>query len=771
MFLKQVELQGFKSFANKTTLDFTRALQTRDGARHYGITAIVGPNGSGKSNIADALRWVMGEQSLKSLRSKKSDDVIFAGSAKQRKMNTAQVTLHFDNTDGSMPVEYREVSVSRTVYRDGAAEYRINGAKARLLDVVDLLAHAGLGKGSYSIVTQGMTDALLSATPLERRAIIEDAAGVKPFQIKKQRALRKLETTRTNLERVATLLQEIAPHLKTLKRQADRAAKAEDVAAQLRAKQEQLYHYRWQNFSREHEEALAEIASLETQLRTAQKDVDALTAELQKQARDMEARAADGDADIIKQKRTLSEALAQARKELAIIDGRVAVERERVSREIAALKSRVPVDAQYVQTHLEAVAQQAEDALAQDDVTVLQKALRTVRDALKTLRADVQRGSVEVDTTAQKKRLQEESAQKIAAITHTRAALEEEIAQKEAESAQLDKALADGAAAERAARAAFFAQERVLRDKEHALRVVREKHNDAKIRVARVEVRKEDLAKAIMSELGITPQELQTHTCPPVEDEARLEQEVARFKVRHESIGAIDPLVIEEYKETQERFDFLTSEQDDLHKAMNDLVAVVKEMDAEIDKAFKKAFTFINNEFQSYFRMMFGGGKASLKKVDVTPKRAERTQDATDEGAQEDEADEDVAAHEQDVHIGIALQATPPGKHVTDLAQLSGGERSLVSLALLFAVIAFNPPPFVVLDEVEAALDESNARRFGNILDALAQRTQFVIITHNRETMRHASVLYGVTMNQDGVSRLLSVTLESAEVQSESGAA
>ncbi len=757
MFLKKIELHGFKSFAQKTTIDFTAAMHTINGARHYGITAIVGPNGSGKSNVADAIRWVMGEQSMKSLRSKKSDDVIFAGSSTQRKMNTASVALYFDNTDGSMPVEFGDVVVSRTVYRDGSGEYHINGAKARLLDVVDLLAHIGLGKGSYSIITQGMTDAFLSATPLDRRRIIEDAAGVRPFQIKKQRALTKLDSTRVNLERVAGLIQEIEPHLKMLKRQADRAAKAEDVAKELTERQKQLYQWRWNAFKTEQSSALKELEQRNAALQSAQKEVDALSHELRMQAQKMEARASAGDAELLKEKRVIGDKLAAARKELAIIEGHMALERERIAREIAALKSRVPVDSQYVRAHLDTMAKNIDSVLQNEkmNVEILKNALAKARKAIVSLNADVERGSVEVDTRAQKERIRKEGDEKILAITQKRATVEERIAKYEAALVAVDKKLADGAAAERAARAAFFEQERVLRDKERALNALRDAYNEAKIRLARVEVREEDLKRLIMTELNMTPEDLEACVCEPVEDEAHLEQRVARLKVQHESIGTIDPLVIDEYKETQERYDFLTQEYDDLQRAIVDLVTVIKEMDQEIDKAFKKAFSFINNEFGLYFRMMFGSGKASLKKVTFAPRHqnVQASEDVTED-------DESTVKKDDDVQIGIAISATPPGKRVNSLAQLSGGERSLVSLALLFAVIAFNPPPFVVLDEVEAALDESNARRFGNILKALSKKTQFVTITHNRETMRHASVLYGVTMNQDGVSRLLSVKID-----------
>ena len=217
MHLKKLEISGFKSFANKTTLDFSFS---RAGVPV--VTAIVGPNGSGKSNIADAIRWAMGEQSMKNLRGKKSEDIIFAGSGKKARLGSAQVTLFLDNTDKKIPLEFEEVLITRKIFRSGEGEYLINGSRVRLQDVVDLLAKAGIGKESYSIINQGMADAVLSATPLERRSIIEEAAGVKQYQIKKERAIRKLDSTRENLNRARDLAEEIKPHLRMLKRQAEK---------------------------------------------------------------------------------------------------------------------------------------------------------------------------------------------------------------------------------------------------------------------------------------------------------------------------------------------------------------------------------------------------------------------------------------------------------------------------------------------------------------------------------------------------------------------
>src|SRR6185436_15053370 len=230
MYLKRLELQGFKSFAAKTVLDFDP-----------GLTAVVGPNGSGKSNLADALRWVMGEQSLKLLRGKKSEDVIFAGSDKKSKLSFAEVALTFDNKDRKIPLEYSEVVITRRLYRNGESEYLINNQRARLLDVVDALMRSGFGATNYAVIGQGTIDQMILAGPAEVKNLIEEASGVKPYYIKREKTLRRLDTTSENLSRVSELLAEIEPRLRSLRRQAKRMEERESIAKELASLQMEFF--------------------------------------------------------------------------------------------------------------------------------------------------------------------------------------------------------------------------------------------------------------------------------------------------------------------------------------------------------------------------------------------------------------------------------------------------------------------------------------------------------------------------------------------------
>jgi chromosome segregation protein len=320
MFLRRVEISGFKSFANRTVLDFAPEGKLPEGVSR-GITAIVGPNGSGKSNVADAIRWTIGEQSSKNLRGKKSEDVIFAGTAKRSKIGTASVTLFFENHDHRIPLEYDEVSITRKLHRSGESEFLINGAKVRLLDIADLLAKAGIGKDSYSVVTQGMSDAALNATPADRRSMFEDAAGVKQYQIQKERALRKLVSTKENLVRVDSLLAEIEPHLKMLKRQAERAAQGKDVAERLLSKQIDLYGFLWHSFQSEKGTLSDDVSASPAKRR----NLSVIPTRSVKNSGELSGTLEEGGKsdELLKESSVFRERLNAIERELAIIHGRV----------------------------------------------------------------------------------------------------------------------------------------------------------------------------------------------------------------------------------------------------------------------------------------------------------------------------------------------------------------------------------------------------------------------------------------------------------------
>ncbi|MEZ5226027.1 MAG: AAA family ATPase [Acidimicrobiales bacterium] len=224
MYLKSLAIKGFKSFADPATLEL-----------EPGVTVVVGPNGSGKSNVVDALAWVLGAQAPKAVRSQKMDDVIFAGTAKRPALGRAEVSITIDNSDGTLPIEFSEVQVTRTLFRTGESEYAINGVSCRLLDVQDLLSDSGVGRQQHIIVSQGQIDAVLNARPEDRRQIIEEAAGVLKYRKRKERSERRLASTDDNLARLSDLVREVKRQLKPLEKQANAARRHGDLITELTA--------------------------------------------------------------------------------------------------------------------------------------------------------------------------------------------------------------------------------------------------------------------------------------------------------------------------------------------------------------------------------------------------------------------------------------------------------------------------------------------------------------------------------------------------------
>lgn len=876
MYLEKLTIQGFKSFANRTELLFQR-----------GIAAIVGPNGSGKSNVADAMRWVLGEQSLKIIRGKKSEDVIFSGSDKKTRLGMAEVTLTLDNREGRAPIDYKQLTVTRRIHKDGSSEYLVNGSQSRLSDIQLLLARSNIGQRTYSVIGQGQVDAVLVATPMERKQFFDEAAGVRPFQMKKEQAENKLAATRENVAQAQLLIDEIAPRLRSLTRQVKRLNDREEIAKELRDFQVQAYS--------------AKVATLNKELHAAQKDLQVAEkaqagalAELQKIQRqvDAEERGSSRHEHFTKLQRQHQELVDQRNRLLtdrAALAGKVAAtlsqagqanvswlthrqaeitgrlsaiaeeraasdrKREKLTKQLAEVQEKLSVHAKGIQ-ELEAGLLRAEQALktrttltvpelAKEVAEVLtghQKFISAVRaadslEALQALHAEAHR----LDTRAAKfldklsaqtptvdpaqlitlqrslhqhmqekervaneehtlhteqhaleerghtfadevRRLEHEQANVVkelklaqlkpgskaeadAAVAQAQAEVDAQLAAVDRELGQARQALDGFNQTEQDKRDTLFALQKAARSAQDEARVAEGKLADARVQLARLETRQEDLLRELRAEL---PAELaakaEKATTVPDADVAALEDTIAKAKHNLELIGGIDENAKQEYEQTNERYTFLTTQVDDLTKAGADLEAGIAKLEATIKEKFEKSFDRVSEEFTKYFKMLFNGGNATLQlvKEEVVAPEDMADEDEDDEDEEEEEVLVKPKAKGEKVVTGVEIFATPPGKRLRGIAMLSGGERALTSIALICAILASNPSPFVVLDEVDAALDESNSIRFAQILAKLAHRTQFITITHNRATMAEAALLYGVTMGDDGVSKLLSVKME-----------
>lgn len=765
MFLKKLEIVGFKSFARRTKLDFSENGVFKQ-EKNIGITAIVGPNGSGKSNIADALKWVMGEQSMKSMRGKKSQDVIFAGSGKKSQLGSAQVSLFLDNSDKKIPIDFEEVVVTRKIYRDGDGEYLINNSKVRLIDVAELLAKAGIGQRSYCIINQGMADQVLNATPSERRSILEEAAGVKEFQLKKERSERKLKSTKANLERVKGLLLEIEPHLRILRRQSQKAQKGEEYRIALHQKQQLLFGYLWSSFERSRNQAEEAKEILGRELMQIQREVDEMRDKLQKESK-QSSNSGEEISKLEQLQRQQSYQLSNLERSIIVEEGKLELEKERAKN--IQLVDVIPVGAELIKKRLSAIKQEQDQLINKienlenlEDLQELKEYARSIAQEIYELYEGIAKGRIE------KRKPQEDvdrqktvNLKKVHEIMEQLKSLRQQKEILEKENLETRQKIDYLTKIDREERRATIELEDRLRRRQFELDKIKDRHNDAKIELAKIQVREEDLVNRIQIEAKTQPDKL-SYGGEAV-NVGELERDISRLKIQLEQIGGIDDTVLEEYTETEKRFDFLKKESEDLHEAMKRLREVIREMDKKVKESFEETYKTINREFNNYFKIIFNGGRADLKRVETKVNNtAISSGDDDSVGMENLQANQDASNSDDEIEtqMGIEISACPPGKKITSLGMLSGGERSLTSLALLFAIISHNPPPFAILDEVEAALDEANSKRFSRILGELCGRTQFVLITHNRQTMKEASMLYGVTMGDDGISKLLSVKLD-----------
>lgn len=744
MYLERLELQGFKTFAKKTTLEFPK--QSKG---DHALTVVVGPNGSGKSNLTDAIRWCLGEQSMKHLRGKKAEDIIFSGSAGKGRSGFAEVAMTLNNEDKSLKVEFAQVTIARRLYRDGNSEYLLNGKQVRLADIQLLLAEAGIGQRTYTVVGQGMIDHVLTSSPEERKIFFDDATGVRGLQIKRHQSMLKLRKASENLAEVELLVNEIEPRLRSLKRQVNRLEKREKVEAELREIQEKYYRTLWWNLA-------DAIGKHKQRIEEANKRVEKKRAELAEGDKKLEAMEKAAGADT-KDSSALQAAQTEYKgAQQALSDARKKAfdaERDLELAKVRAQSNWAPLPLEEIIKELEVILK-----LETNGVERILKVVRTLRDRLRKPSPDDFKPDPKM----------------VKAIDDAKAGIkkaEDDVKTVEKNIDELNRQATSS-------KTEVFAFQRELRKLQGELFELEQAENDIKIEIARVETRRESLEAEMREEIPSmrgTITEKKDGERVHNTDETR--SRILKLKHELELIGGIDEETIKEYEETAERYEFLSGQLKDIRAAIKSTEKIIDDLDDKISTQSEKEFKKINKEFQKYFKILFGGGTCSLVKLKETEteKTGEDTKVALDRAMEEiaeekieeqsDSVDEILARvkKRKDNVAGIDIQATPPGKKLKALNLLSGGERALTSIALLSAIMATNPSPFVVLDEVDAALDEANTIRFAAILNELRKLTQFIVVTHNRATMERADMLYGVTMGDDGISNLLAVSIQEIE--------
>ncbi len=978
MYLKKLVATGFKSFADKIDMTFIP-----------GINGVVGPNGSGKSNVVDAIRWVLGEQSVKSLRGDGTmTDVIFSGSKSRRALNVASVALLFDNTDRYLNLDIDEVVIKRRLYTDGTNEYYINNEKCRLKDITDMFLDSGVGKESFNIISQGKVDEIIKSKPDDRRFIFEEAAGVIKYKKRKQEALKKLERTHHNMDRVNDIMEEMKNQLEPLEEQSKKAKEYKikkqeleslDIAlmthditklnVDFQIKKEQIEKlnqeiltlntnsttndariekYKQQlanlendinNIQKQYVEQISIVESLkskkdilleskkyeieekkihdrliyiEEEILRYKKDIDSNTYDYDKRQEqqqviiEKEKKLEQKINEVKSKRRSIEEQLSKKIKENHSITSRINYLDEVINNNASlpssirnilsnikltgihdvignviemdfkytkALKTSLGYASNYVivdttnqakqaikylkEQHLgkvtffpiEVIKPKKIDNLVKQTIEnipgfisvasslikcepiyrpIIENQLGSVivasdldsatniakqignRYRIVTLDGDIIHvgGSItggvdtikrsvvedkyelevkiqeldknkrlisdlensineqdylyrsyqdeeyllnkdsiilkqEMDTikeqidflNSKKNELEEEMTRMNGLLNNQVNELEKKVMEDYYLELTKQERLKQSLENEKEKRSKISIEYGELENqtkKENSLLYQKSKElKDLEIETNRIDVKLDTLLNKLTENYNITYE--RAVVLYKITDDVEVSRNKVNSLKRHiKELGEVNLGAIEEYERINERYTFLSLQKEDLSKAEDTLLEIMKEMDSVFIKEFTKSFEIINKHFKQTFRELFKGGDASLK----------------------------LTTPDNILETGIEIIASPPGKKMKKLTLLSGGEQTLTSISLLFAILKSRPVPFCVLDEVEAALDEVNVKSFGEYVKKLKEKTQFILITHKHKTMEYADILYGITMQESGVSKLVSVKLE-----------
>lgn len=976
MYLKQINAYGFKSFADKIGIKLDDK-----------ITCIVGPNGSGKSNVVDAVRWVLGEQSVKQLRGDGTmSDVIFSGSKSRKALNVATVELVFDNSDHYLNVPYTEISIKRKAFRSGENEYFLNGERCRLKDVISLLMDSGIGRESYNIISQGEVEKIISSSSLDRRVIIEDAAGVVKYKKRKEEALKKLDKTHTNLDRVEDIIRELQQQVEPLREQSKKAQEYLENKKALENLEVALLGYDIYNDNEEKktlveklkkiEDKLVEenvttnnsdlkvleqnnlLSKKEEELRENNKallDVVALCEKLNSEKMLLQEKSKNSDSDNslllrnnLEERAELTSQINVMEEEISRINERLNLHSEnliaankdinnikdkkkmknqeysRVDQELITINHKIDslklemdsgvglplavkkiltddsllgiyntignvleIDSLYIKA-LDVAINSSKNFIITEDEESSKKAINYLKDnhlgratffplsviksryiddevltllkqdssfigvlsdlvrydckfkniilnqlgtvvvasdmdgairigrriyhryKIVTLDGDVlnvggsmsggssntkYRSAVtirqEIDSCEKRKdglledkenltnEISEltknisEFEEKYFVLSREEVNLKEELKEKmkllESKNVTLENINREISSLENASSNKVSEREQELinlyyektgiRDnlknkvalltreisdlktsieefnatyklKTANIRALEKEQNDLKIRINRLDLRLDNMLNTLNEEYSLTLEAARAKYTLDIEVELARER-VNLYKSNIRKLGMVNLASIEEFERVNTRYEFLSKQKDDLLNAQENLLDIMREMDGVIEEEFSNTYKKVNSEFTKVFKELFSGGNAYLK----------------------------LTNEDDMLTTGIDIVASPPGKKLSSITLLSGGEKTLTAISLLFAILNVREVPFCLFDEVEAALDEANVDQFGKYLDNYKNKTQFLIITHKKKTMEYADTLYGITMQESGVSKLVSVKL------------
>ena len=874
MYLKSLSINGFKSFAEKTNIDFTDK-----------VNVIVGPNGSGKSNVVDAISWVLGTQSPASLRTNKMEDVIFAGTEKLQQKGFSEVYLNFEVDEAKFNGN-SEISIGRKLFRDGTSEYFMNGVNCRLLDIQEFLIDVGIGKQQHIIISQGQIAEILNSKPEDHRTTIEEAAGILPLRIKKEKSLKRIESGEKEIKRAKDVLREIKKQLNPLKEQAEKAKLHQENTDLLKDKSQKLNVLMYKKFRNLHKNYEVENSKLDTLLSKITKEVEDLKLEKIKLSKEL----GDGNSigtsfkeysssfsNISEKLRSIAHIASERKDNLDKEKIKFEEENERISKKIKLNNEQVVQLSNQllnkkveltnlqnihsdVKNKLENIIKKSSasievnEALLDQEILNIQKDIDNSSRVLNDLENQITKWNKDLDISQNlyseflnginlsedkyrdfdnysthsesvlnrelessehskneelkkidileeelkfknsflssvndedfknelkkdKESLEKEFSQienQISNISNQLVASQEKINFLTNETNSLKRQINEFNSSElssnregltevidlakvfidfskstssKLTNQAEYFEEKYGNSNKKILNIdnqidnlnrkyfeEKERKTDLLIKLNDQQNSMSQFYSKLINIYGLSEEEITNFDTNDLNQKI-LEDEISIIESKIEEIGTVNYLAKEDFESLNERFESITNTIDDLNLAKKELLQNIEDIEEEIVFRIESSFNSISVHFTEIFETLFPGGKGSLSFTDK----------------------------ENILETGIEISVQPRGKKVKKLSLLSGGERSLAAIAFLFSIFKSFPSPFYILDEVEAALDDANLHRMINLLNHVKDDAQFLIVTHQQQTMHAGDVLYGVTMEPGSGSRVFTKTKEDFE--------
>ena len=794
MEFKKIQLNGFKSFADKTNFLIEN-----------GLTGIVGPNGCGKSNIVESLRWVMGETSAKSMRGSGMEDVIFSGTSNKASKNIAEVSVTVTNEKNEGPIQYREldeVNVRRKIEKDKGSKFYINDKEVRARDAQMFFADLSTGAHSPSMISQGRIGAIVTAKPADRRAILEEAAGISGLHVRRHEAELRLNAAENNLKRADELRRQQERQLVNLQKQAEEAARYKNMSEEIKKIEAGLYYLKLLEIDKEikieneiNVEAETEvtdfnnkIADLENLIKTETEKVTPLREKnienlskiqrlnLELQSLDEEnTRIQDEIENVKKTLQTFEEdigrekgividansnekRLKEEKNELIEIDSKYYDTEKQSDNDLNTSKDKL-------QSEIEKVKELINSQKNQEAISALDncKLLIEAYAGSYSKNENIKKESVKrnerikvIDTEIESwKNLLSNSEKMVSQLTERKSKLNDQLSRLDNQpklQAEKKGQITEGL---RISEEEKKENEEIINstdEKIENLRLqlneiqeqsiqIRERKASSGATVEGLKKRKNDLIDRINSELNLSEENILENSnlfgVEELPDAVNQEDLLDKKKQEREKLGSVNLKADEETNKYETEIKKMESDRVDLVTAIVKLKESINELNQKGRERLIEAFDKVDRKFNEVYTKLFNGGSAKLELVD---------------------ADDPLEA-------GLEMLVSPPGKRLQSITLLSGGEQALTALSLIFAVFLTNPSPICVLDEVDAPLDDANVTRFCNLLDELTKitDTKFIIVTHHALTMSKMNRLYGVTMPEKGISQLVAVDLQKAE--------